>query len=101
MYVPVKKSTVNITINLVIQYYDPDEDFIRVNVFAVPLSLKGSDMIKMIDIKLREQFRFSFQSFSDMPEPDLQEFAKQCRIVYVLRKKHASKGIMVLSLIHI
>lgn len=52
-------------------------------------------MVKMIDIKLREQFRFSFQSFSDMPEPDLQEFAKQCRIVYVVRKNHASKGIMV------
>lgn len=52
-------------------------------------------MIKMIDIKLKEQLRFSFESFVDIPEPDLAEFAKQCRIVYVMRTESRTKGIVV------
>lgn len=90
-----KKSTINITINLIVQLYDPEDDFIHIDYFAVPLSLKGSDMIKMIDIKLKEQLRYSFESITDTPEPDLTEFAKQCRIVYVLRNETRSRGITV------
>ena len=95
MYVPVKKSTANITVNLIFQYYDPEEDFINLSYFTVPLSLKGSDMVKMIDIKLRELLQFSFDSFVDVEEPDLAEFAKQSRFVYLLKKQHPSKGITV------
>ena len=52
-------------------------------------------MLKMVDIRLREQLKFEFECMDDVPSPDLDEFAKQCKIVYLLKTQHHSKGTTV------
>lgn len=86
MYVPVQKNSISITITLVLQLYSAEEDTINLLYFSLPLSLKSSDPMKVLDMRLRDQLCLQQDSFQDS-NVDFPSFLKASRIVYVLRKQ--------------
>ena len=57
LYVPIQKSTISLKVNLVLEAYSPETDEISVNFFTIQLSLKATDSVKMLDMRLHERFK--------------------------------------------
>lgn len=85
LYVPIQKNTITLKVNLVLQCYSPEADEISVNYFTIQLSLKASDSVKMLDMRLHERFK-AVNGSSDTISMSPEDFIKDSKFVYVLRK---------------
>lgn len=86
LYVPVQKNSVTLKLTLVLQLYSQKEDVVNLLYFTLPLSVKSSDPIKVLDMRLRDQLCKQSDSFHES-SIDFSEFLKCSRIVYLLRKQ--------------
>jgi hypothetical protein len=92
LYVPIKKSSVSITINLILQYYNKQDDEINMVYYTLPFSLKASDPMKILDLRLRERFNWiQGDSFSPVSDDEFENFKKDFKITYLQRKEHEKR----------
>lgn len=100
LYVPIQKSTISLKVNLVLEGYSPETDEINVNYFTIQLSLKASDSIKMLDMRLHERFK-AITHEDEGGESNANDFIKNSKFVYVLRKVTSkSCHVFAVHLIH-
>ena len=86
IYVPVQKNSITLKITLILQLYSREEDVVNLLYYTLPLSVKSSDPVKVLDMRLRDQLRQQNDSFQET-NIDFSEFLKSSRIVYLLRKQ--------------
>ena len=86
LYVPVQKNSVTLKITLILQLYSKEEDVVNLLYYTLPLSVKSSDPMKVLDMRLRDQLRKQTDAFQET-SVDFSEFLKNSRIVYLLRKQ--------------
>lgn len=78
-----KRDAVTVTVTLVVQQFDNDVGTFNIQYFAIPVSVRASDPLKLLEMRLRERLSFSVAEAVSTATPlDTSRFSA-CKLLFL------------------
>ena len=78
-----KRDAATVTVTLVVQQFDADANAFNIQYFAIPVSVRASDPLKLLEMRLRERLSFSVADAVSTSAPlDAAHFSA-CKLLFL------------------